>query len=72
MNRIIKEVIVKRCYYDSYDQPKAHLYTFLMVYNFAKRLKTHKGLIFYEYICQHIGKKGMNDFALILSRIPWD
>jgi hypothetical protein len=30
---------------------KEHLHTFLMAYNFAKRLKTLKGLTPYEHIC---------------------
>ena len=44
MNRTIKEATVKRYYYQSHDQLKSHLQTFLMAYNFAKRLKTLKGL----------------------------
>ncbi|MBS1734437.1 MAG: IS481 family transposase, partial [Bacteroidetes bacterium] len=35
MNRTIKEATVKRYYYDSHDQLKAHLHTFVMAYNFA-------------------------------------
>ena len=31
---------------------KQHLHTFLMAYNFAKRLKTLSGLTPYEYICK--------------------
>jgi hypothetical protein len=31
---------------------KQHLHTFLTAYNFAKRLKTLKGLTPYEYICK--------------------
>ena len=52
MNRTIKEATVKRYYYDSHDQLKAHLHSFLMAYNFARRLKTLKGLTPYEYICK--------------------
>lgn len=52
MNRTIKEATVKRYYYDSHDQLKAHLHTFVMAYNFARRLKTLKGLTPYEYICK--------------------
>ena len=43
MNRTIKEATVKRYYYQSHDHLKQHLHTFLMAYNFAKRLKTLKG-----------------------------
>lgn len=52
MNRTIKEATVKRYYYQSHDQLKSHLQTFLMAYNFARRLKTLKGLTPYEYVCK--------------------
>lgn len=51
MNRTIKEATVKRYYYDSHDQLKTHLQSFLMAYNFARRLKTLKELPPYEFIC---------------------
>lgn len=51
MNRTIKEATVKRYHYASHEQLKAHLYTFLMAYNFARRLKSLKGLTPYEFIC---------------------
>ena len=44
MNRTIKDATVKRYYYQSHDHLKHHLHTFLMGCNFAKRLKTLKGL----------------------------
>lgn len=50
MNRTIKDATVKRYYYTSHKQLKEHLYTFLNAYNFAKRLKTLKGLTPYEKI----------------------
>lgn len=50
MNRTIKEATVKRYHYSSHKQLKEHLHTFLMAYNFAKRLKTLKGLTPYEEI----------------------
>ena len=52
MNRTIKEATVKRYHYQSHEQLKAHLQTFLMAYNFARRLKTLKGLTPYEFICK--------------------
>lgn len=52
MNRTIKEATVKRYHYGSHGELKQHLQTFLMAYNFAKRLKTLKGLTPYEYICK--------------------
>jgi transposase InsO family protein len=50
MNRTLKEATVKRYYYDTHEQLKQHLYTFVNAYNFAKRLKTLKGLTPYEFI----------------------
>ena len=52
MNRTIKDATVKRYYYQSHDRLKQHLHAFLLAYNFAKRLKTLKGLTPYEYICK--------------------
>ena len=52
MNRTIKETTVKRYYYDSHDQLKLHLGQFLNAYNFARRLKTLKGLTPYEFIAK--------------------
>ena len=52
MNRTIKEATVKRYHYESHDQLKAHLQTFLMAYNFAQQLKTLKDLTPYEYVCE--------------------
>lgn len=49
MNRTIKEATVNCYYYQSHDHLKQHLHTFLLAYNFAKRLKTLKGLTPYEY-----------------------
>ena len=51
MNRTIKDATVKKYYYKSHQQFKAHLYSFVMAYNYAKRLKTLKGLTPYEFIC---------------------
>lgn len=52
MNRTIKEATVKKYYYHSHDELKKHLHTFLMAYNFARRLKVLKGLTAYEYVCK--------------------
>lgn len=51
MNRTIKDATVKKYYYKSHKQLKEHLYSFVMAYNYAKRLKTLKGLTPYEFIC---------------------
>jgi len=52
MNRTIKDATVKRFHYDGHDQLRGHLADFVTAYNFAKRLKTLKGLTPYEYICK--------------------
>ena len=51
MNRTVKDATVKRYHYDSHDQLRSHLNDFVSAYNFARRLKTLKGLTLYEYIC---------------------
>jgi transposase InsO family protein len=52
MNRTLKEATVHRYHYETHDQLRKHLGTFLPAYNFAKRLKTLKGLTPYEFICK--------------------
>ena len=52
MNRTLKEATVRRYHYDNHQQLRAHLAAFLDAYNFAKRLKTLKGLTPFEHICQ--------------------
>ena len=50
MNRTIKEASVKKHYYKTHDNLKEHLRSFIDAYNFAKRLKAHKGLTVFDYI----------------------
>ena len=54
MNRTIKDATVKRFHYDSHNQLRQHLVDFVAAYNynFARRLKTFKGLTPYEHICK--------------------
>ena len=52
MNRTIKDATVKRYHYDNHDQLRRHLADFVAAYNFARRLKTLKGLTPYEAICR--------------------
>jgi transposase InsO family protein len=52
MNRTLKEATVNRYHYETNEQLKAHLSVFLMAYNFAKRLKTLRGLTPHEYVCK--------------------
>jgi hypothetical protein len=51
-DRTIKDATVKRFYYEAHDELRVHLADFVTAYNFAKRLKTLKGLTPYEYICK--------------------
>ncbi len=50
MNRTLKEATVRRYHYASHDQLREHLQAFLDTYNYAKRLKTLKGLTPIEQI----------------------
>ncbi|SPP98330.1 Integrase (fragment) [Bradyrhizobium vignae] len=52
MNRTIKDATVKRFYYETHAELRSHLSDFVNAYNFAKRLKTLKGLTPYEFICR--------------------
>ena len=52
MNRTIKDATVKRYHYDNHDQLRRHLGDFVDAYNFARRLKTLKGLTPFEFICK--------------------
>lgn len=52
MNRTIKDATVKRFSYRSHHQLRQHLADFVAAYNFARRLKTLKGLTPYEFICK--------------------
>ena len=52
MNRTIKEATVKRYYYETHDQLRQHLGDFVAAYNFARRLKTLRGLSPYKAICK--------------------
>lgn len=52
MNQTIKEATVKRFHYDDHDQLRRHLADFVNAYNFARRLKTLRGLTPYEFVCK--------------------
>jgi Integrase core domain len=52
MNRTLKDATVRRYHYDSHDQLRAHLQLFLDAYNYARGLKTLRGLTPYEFICK--------------------
>ena len=50
MNRTIKEATVKRYYCGNHNQLRSHLADFINAYNYARRLKTLRGLTPYQYI----------------------
>jgi hypothetical protein len=52
MNRNIKDATVKRFYYETHDELRAHLADFVSAYYFAKCLKTLRGFTPYECICK--------------------
>src|SRR5215831_15553944 len=52
MNRTIKDATVKHYFYETHDELQAHLRDFVDAYNFARRLKTLRGLTPYEFICK--------------------
>jgi hypothetical protein len=52
MNRTLKEATVRRYHYATHQQLREHLVAFLDAYNFAKRLKTLRGITPYERICK--------------------
>jgi hypothetical protein len=52
MNRTLKDATVKCYFYQTHDQLRVHLRDFVDAYNFARRLKTLKGLTPYEFICK--------------------
>ena len=51
MNRTIKDA-TKRRFYETHNELRVHLRDFVDAYNFARRLKTLKGLTPYEFICK--------------------
>ncbi len=71
MNRTSKDATVKRYFYQAHEQLKAHLQTFLMAYNLAKRLKTLKGLTPYEFVCKTWTNEPIASES-IRSSTPWD
>ena len=52
MNRTIKDATVERYFYETHDELRNHLGDFVQAYNFARRLKTLRGLTPYEFICK--------------------
>jgi len=70
MNRTIKEATVKRYFYQTHDELRSHLADFVTAYNFARRLKTLKGLTPYEYICRLWTKEPQRFILDPLQQMP--
>ncbi|GJE53409.1 hypothetical protein GOFOIKOB_6488 [Methylobacterium tardum] len=70
MNRTIKDTTVKRYHYDSHAQLRAHLADFVSAYNFARRLKTLRGLTPYEAICKASSAEPSRFRSIPLHQIP--
>src|SRR5690606_545717 len=70
MNRTIKDATVKRFHYDDHDQLRRHLADFVAAYNFARRLKTLKGLTPYEFICKTWASQPKRFTANPLQQMP--
>lgn len=51
MNRTLKEATVGRYHYQTTQELNQHLQTFLLAYNYAKRLKSLRGLTPHEFVC---------------------
>jgi hypothetical protein len=73
MNKTIKEATVKQHYYNTHEQLRKHLKTFIDSYNYAKRLKALKGLTPYEFIVkiletdfQRFDKVGLHNVGLYM------
>jgi transposase InsO family protein len=57
MNRTLKEATVKKFYYETHQHLREHLNSFVNAYNFARKLKTLKGLTPYEFIVKQWQKE---------------
>ena len=67
MNRTIKDATVKRSFYETHDQLRAHLRDFVDAYNFARRLKTSPHL----HVSAKPGLHSRKDFTMSpLQKMP--
>lgn len=72
MNRTLKEATVKRYYYDSHDQLKSHLQTFLMAYNFSPDASKRSKASRLTNTSAKYGQKSRKDLSSIHSSTSWD
>lgn len=70
MNRTLKEATVRRFHYESHDQLRRHLDDFVPAYNFARRLKSLKGLTPFEFICKTWASEPQRFTANPLHQMP--
>ena len=70
MNRTLKEATVKRYHYESHDQLRRHLSDFVAAYNFARRLKTLKGLTPLRSYLQSLDKRATTIHVRFDPSIP--
>jgi hypothetical protein len=70
MNRTLKDATVRRYYDDTHDQLRGHLSDVLAAYNFARRLKTLRGLTPYKYICKTFTSEPQHFRLDLLHQMP--
>jgi len=70
MNRIIKDATVKRYFHETHEQLRTHLRDFVDAYNFARRLKTLRGLTPYEFICKAWTSQPQRSKVSPLQKMP--
>ena len=70
MNRTIKDATVRRYHYDAHEQLERHLADFVTAYNFARRLKTLRGLTPYEFVCKQWTAEPQRFHANPLHQMP--
>jgi hypothetical protein len=61
---------VKRYFYETHDELRAHLRDFVDAYNFARRLKTLRGLTPYDFICKAWTSQPQRFIISPLQRMP--
>ncbi len=71
MNRTIKEATVYKYHYESHEQLKQHLHTFILMYNTVKRLKRLKGKHRTNLSCLN-GNETKRSLRKIQTRKSWD
>jgi transposase InsO family protein len=70
MNRTLKDATVKRYYYETHGELRTHLADFVTAYNYARRLKSLKGLTPYEFICKTWTKEPARFILNPLQQMP--